>query len=147
MRLLLLLAFSIAFGQLHAQWGPKFTYLILEVRSDWDYEAKKSYLQMLPEPANPYAQSFYDLVPFINERSVTNNKDNYYPAIKDTARGIYNYFANQSQVLQFATDEGWELVQVVQQIDSAPATESVRDTRQVYTKIKYPPGFLFAQSD
>lgn len=100
----------------------------------------------MPEPANPYAQSFYDLVPFINERSVTNNKDNYYPAIKDTARGIYNYFANQSQVLQFATDEGWELVQVVQQIDSEPATELVRDSRQVYTKIKTRPVFYLRKA-
>ena len=143
MRLLILSLLTLMANDIFSQTNKPQSFLIVHTERHFDQSKEMYYSTIQTNSSNQSLSELLQLMPFDSKRKKTNLSVAFYKEQSDTAASIYNYFMDESEVLQFVSSKGWELFSVIGQITSDADQHLVNGQFQTYTKISTKPIYYF----
>lgn len=121
------------------------SYIIIKIKTNWDYTKKSNFCSLDIEKGNKYASELYFLVNYQNTApqtdavySIEKNKEKAPNSSKN-----FNYFINVTEAFNYLAKFGWYLENVFTNISTEP--ESTVEGGEVfyYPKITSEPVYIF----
>lgn len=141
---LLLLISSVVFSQ-----GKVVNqYLLVRIDVNYNKLAKQYYCIINAESGCDSAELFYSLKKFDTKKDADNAGAILYPGKNDSVKLYYNYFSSPTQVLNFISNNGWELVTVYTETSSGSAIADNGNIEQRYpiTTVSSRPVYCFKKT-
>ncbi|HYH14529.1 MAG TPA: hypothetical protein VD794_04890 [Flavisolibacter sp.] len=140
-RIFTLLLFLICCTHVIGQQNKKFSYLVVQFNTGYDYSNSKDFFTISPED-----KAFLEMNKLVhyNPKSNKGNTSVFFASKTDSTETMYNYFQSINEALLFLGEKGWELVSVNNTITSEGETRGrLFDSEVPYTKINAKPVFYF----
>ena len=125
----------------YSQVKTKYTYLIINLVYAYDKEVERGYFIINAEIGNPNAKEVYNLKSYKLDRKTINPGGVFFSKRTDADTAVYNYFINATEVLEYLSQNNWELILVHNQITSSYYTTG--SNQYPYTTVSsYPVYYL-----
>lgn len=121
------------------------SYIIVKIKTNWDYNKKNNFCSLDIERGNKYASELYSLVNYQNTAPQT---DAVYSIEKNKERALnssknFNYFINATEAFNYLAKFGWYLENVFTNISTEPQSTMEGGEVFYYPKITSEPVYIF----